>query len=263
MKVIRKILTALALIFGASAHLSADIFSDIEKEKRWAQQVIDTLFDGEPVWLQAADHEFLALEMEASEGDTGRAAIVIHGIGIHPNWDTVIRPLRVGLTEHGWHTLSIQMPILPNEAESHEYAPLLDEVADRINAAIGHLQANGHQKLVIIAHSLGATMTMRYMEDVPKPPLEALVLIGMQGGPDSVHDNAATLKTIKQLPVLDLYGSGDLPGVVDFTGRKADAASGAGNQGFQQLMVDGADHFFQGLDEILVETVSDWLTKTI
>ncbi len=252
----------LTLGIGISSSLVAETSSDADKEQRWAQQIIDTLFDGETLWLNAAGHEFLAIEMEPFDGDTGRAAIVVHGIGIHPNWDSVIRPLRVGLTDHGWHTLSIQMPVLLNDAESHEYAPLLDEVAGRINAAIEHLHNAGQQQIVIVAHSMGATMTMRYMEDVPDTPVNALVLIGMQGGPGTVHDNAASLEGVV-LPVLDLYGSEDLPGVVDFTERKANAAQSAGNGSFHQIMVDGANHFFEGLDDTLVDTVSGWLAATV
>jgi len=252
----------IVLALWASNSLFAQTLSDTGKEQRWAEQVIDTLFDGEPVWLEADGHEFLAIEMESFKGNKGRGVIVIHGIGIHPNWDSVIRPLRVGLTNHGWHTLSIQMSILPNDAESAEYLPLLDEVAGRINAAIDYLHAQGQPQIVIAAHSLGATMTMRYMGDVPNAPVSALVLIGMQGGAESVHDNAAALEHIN-LPVLDIYGSDDLPGVVNFANRKAAAANAGANANFQQIAVDGADHFFTDLDDTLVNTVSEWLTDAM
>ncbi|MYB34623.1 MAG: DUF3530 family protein [Gammaproteobacteria bacterium] len=256
MKKINGLLILIMLCMAFAVHASTQTWSDIQKEQRWAEQVIDTLFDGEPIWLKAEDHEFLGIEMQASEGNTGRAAIVIHGIGIHPNWEQVVRPLRVGLTEHGWHTLSIQMPILLNDADSFDYAPLLDEVPVRINAAIDYLKEHGQQELVIIAHSMGATMTMRYTEDVPDTPIQSLVLIGMQGGSETVYDNAEALKNI-HMPVLDLYGSEDLPGVIDFTGRKAQAA--ASNPKFQQIEVPGANHFFDGLEDELLAIVSQWL----
>ncbi len=249
----------LGTAFSATAH--AETLSDTDKENRWAEQIIDTLFDGEPIWLNARKHDFLAIEIESLDGDSGHAAIVIHGIGIHPNWDTVIRPLRVGLTEHGWHTLSIQMPILPNEAKSAEYEPLLGEVADRIAAAIDYLKNKGQEHIVIIAHSLGATMTMRYLEEVPETDILGLVLIGMQGGAGGIHDNAATLEK-HTLPILDLYGSEDLPGVVDYAERKASTAMKAGNSQYRQKMIDGADHFFTGRDETLISTVGEWLENT-
>ena len=105
-------------------------------------------------------------------------------------------------------------------------------------------------------------MTMRYMEDVPNTPVSALVLIGMQGGPGTMHDNATTLERVT-LPVLDLYGSEDLPGVVGFTERKAAAAGVAQNEKFRQAETDGADHFFTGLDDTLVDVVSQWLAETM
>ena len=134
MKMIQLML-AIVMVLGVPTTGLAQTFSDTDKEQRWAEQVLDTLFDGEPVWLQAAGHEFLGIEMESETagvaGANRRAVIVVHGIGVHPNWDQVIRPLRVGLTDYGWHTLSIQMPILLNEATGIEYAPLFDEVTGR------------------------------------------------------------------------------------------------------------------------------------
>ncbi len=247
-----------AFSMGFGPIVSAQTFSDTAKEKRWADQIIEQLFDGEPAWLSSNGHEFLAIEMEAEAGDTGRAAIVVHGIGVHPNWEQVIRPLRVGLTEHGWHTLSIQMPILANEAESPEYVPLFNEVAGRFNAAVDYLRDKGQEEIVIVAHSMGASMTMRFMQDVTDAPVKALVLIGMQGGREASHDNAGTLRQL-ELPILELYGSDDLPGVVEFAGRKASAAYTGGNKSYHQQMVEGADHFFDGHEESLVEIVSGWL----
>lgn len=259
MKSAKRVILVLFLGLCVPATLFAQTLSDTEKEGRWKEQIIDTLFDGETIWLEADGHDFLGIEMEGFDGHTGRAAIVVHGIGVHPNWEQVIRPLRVGLTEYGWHTLSIQMPILPNEAGGLEYVPLFDEVAGRFEAAIDFLQARGNQEIVIIAHSMGSSMTMRYMDDVAEPPVKALVLVGMQGGRENmVHDNVSALSRVK-LPVLELYGSDDLPGVVDFAARKANAAYTGGNKGYRQMMVDGANHFFDGLDETLVELVGQWL----
>lgn len=259
MRSVKNLLLVLLLGLGVQTMLFAQTLSDIAKEGRWKEQIIDTLFDGETVSLEADGHDFLGIEMESVDGHTGRAAIVVHGIGVHPNWEQVIRPLRVGLTEFGWHTLSIQMPILPNEATGLEYVPLFDEVTGRFEAAIDFLQSRGHREIVIVAHSMGSSMTMRYMADVGEPPVMALVLVGMQGGRENmVNDNVSALKKVK-LPVLEMYGGNDLPGVVDFAARKASAAHTGGNRAYRQIMVDGANHFFDDLDETLVETVGEWL----
>ena len=83
--------------------------SDIAKEKRWADQVVEALMDGDELWLKTddkANQEFLGIYTESTT-DSKNAVLIMHGTGIHPDWQQIIQPLRVGLTESGWHTLSI------------------------------------------------------------------------------------------------------------------------------------------------------------
>ena len=120
--------------------------SDLAKEKRWADQIVDALITGDAEWLPVGNLKVLAIytpsEIEPARG----ATIILHGIGVHPDWPDVIHPLRTRLPEAGWATLSLQMPILPNEASDIDYLPLLPEVAPRIDAAIDFLQAQGDRK---------------------------------------------------------------------------------------------------------------------
>ena len=64
--------------------------SDLDKEKRWASQIVDFLMDGDAVYLYDGRSEFLALETPAEDGSTQRAAVIMHGTGVHPNWPTVV-----------------------------------------------------------------------------------------------------------------------------------------------------------------------------
>jgi len=241
------------LLFLASFFLnSAVLGSDLAKEKRWATQIVDSLLDGEAVYLNDGKTDFLAIDTRADEPkDVG--IIVIHGIGIHPDWETVIRPLRVELAASGWNTLSLQMPVLGNEATVEDYKPLLKEVPARIDAGIRYLFKNGAKKVILIAHSLGSTMTSYYLahkkiykEAQTETPIIAYVGIGM--GPSSVP----FLSEIK-IPMLDLYGEKDLPAVLASVSKRAAAA--AHNKKYSQKMVKGADHFFEDQDEDLVKAV--------
>ncbi len=237
----------------------AGTLSDTDKEQRWAEQVIETLFDGETVWLTAAGHEFLGIEMQATGRVSNQAVILVHGIGVHPNWDQIIRPLRVGLAESGWHTLSIQMPILANDVEITAYRPLYDEVSGRFNAAVTHLQDQEVSHIIIIGHSTGASMASHYMALHPDSPVEALVLIGMNSSAVGTSiDTAPNIRAIN-VPVLDLYGSEDLPGVIDSAPRRLEAAHAGENSTYRQVRVDGANHFFDGRDQELVDEVNRWL----
>jgi pimeloyl-ACP methyl ester carboxylesterase len=246
----------LALVLLPSAQAS-----DLDKEKRWADQIVDALIDGDAVWLKADGVEFLGIHTEAT-GPVGRAALVLHGIGVHPNWPQVVYPLRTRLPEAGWSTLAIQMPILPNEAEAKDYAPLFEEVAPRIDAGIAYLREHGAEEVVIVAHSLGAAMASDYLAGHPDA-VAAYVGIGMSGGAESARmDNVRTLAKVR-VPVLDVYGENDLPAVLSTAEQRARAAQNGGNGAYSQVQMVQADHFFEGYEGALVATVTEWLNETV
>ena len=250
---IRLLLITLA-VFSFTAQAS-----DLAKEKRWADQIVDAILDGDAVWLDDGSSEFLGIYTEAGE-DNSRAVIVMHGTGIHPDWQQVVQPLRVGLTEHDWNTLSIQMPVLPNEAEYPEYAPLYDEVAPRVDAAIKYLQANGSSNIVLIGHSQGAAMTAYYLS-TSKQDVNGFVAIGMGSFADDPRMNSIKALEKINVPVLDLYGGEDLENILESSGARADSAKKAGNKNYTQVKLSGANHFFDGKEDELVESVAEWLDK--
>jgi len=149
---------SLALLVAALLLPVAATNSDTAKESRWAEQVIDGLLDGEEVWLiDDGGHVFLSILTEGDQG-SGEAVILILGIGVHPNWPDVIYPLRAGLLEQNITTLSLQMPILANDADPREYAILFAEVPGRIDTALDYLDDAGYRQVTLVAHSMGAGM---------------------------------------------------------------------------------------------------------
>ena len=232
--------------------------SDLNKEKRWADQVVESILDGEAVWLNDGNHDFLGIYTEAEE-NKGRAVIIMHGTGIHPDWQQVIQPLRVGLTEHNWDTLSIQMPILANDAEYLDYAPLYDEVAPRIDAAIKYLKDSGSKDIVLIGHSQGSSMIAYYLV-TSKQDVKGFVAIGIAAFADDARMNS--IKSLEKIhvPVLDLYGNEDLDNILASVKSRASAAKKAGNKNYTQIEITG-NHFFDGNEDAMVETVAEWLEK--
>lgn len=248
----------LFLLLGFASHFA--VASDTAKEKRWADQVVDSLMVGDAEWLPVGNSKILSLYTEYTTEKAQGAAIVLHGIGVHPNWDQIIRPLRSQLPEYGWSTLSMQMPILPNEAKSEEYAPLFDEVAPRINAAVKFLKSKNIGNIVIISHSLGSAMAAYYLKDNPDPSIQAFVAIGASGAhfKDSNKNYLTSLKTIK-IPLLDIFGSNDLPEVVEAADKKISVARKAGNKKYTQIKIEGADHFFNNKEDELIKRIRGWL----
>ena len=252
----------LSVVFFITANFfvsNLSLASDLEKEKRWADQVVEAILDGEAVWLNDGNSDFLGIYTEAEE-DKGRAVIVMHGTGIHPDSQQVIQPLRVGLTEFNWNTLSIQMPVLANNAEYPDYAPLYDEVAPRIDAAIKYLQDHGSTDIVLIGHSQGSAMTAYYLS-TSKQEVKGFVAIGMAAFADDPRMNSIKSLEKIRIPVLDLYGNEDLENILASVKSRAAAAKKAGNKNYTQIKIKG-NHFFDGHEETLVETVAEWLEKS-
>ena len=77
------------------------------------------------------------------------------------------------------------------------------------------------------------------------------------GAKHAVMDSLQTLKSVKS-PILDLFGSDDLPEVLAHKQTKPQAAGG---KHFDQIEVEGANHFFDGHNEALVNAVSNWVDK--
>ena len=249
----------LRLFLIALLSLSINSFaSDLAKEKRWADQVVDAIMDGEAVWINDGKSDFLGIYTEAEESK-GRAVIVMHGTGVHPDWQQVIQPLRVGLVEQNWNTLSIQMPILGNDAEHLEYAKLYDEIAPRIDAAIQFLKKNGSNKIALIAHSQGSLMSTYYLAQ-KKRDVMGFVAIGMSSYEEDSRMNSVQLMKKIKLPMLDVYGTNDLENVRNNIDSRAAAAKAAGNKNFRQIELTG-NHFFDEQEETLVKTVANWLQQ--
>jgi pimeloyl-ACP methyl ester carboxylesterase len=248
------------ILLAAPCH---GLASDLAKEKRWAEQVVDAIFDGEPVTLKDGELDFLAIYTPSAISNSTDAVILLHGLGVHPDWDQVIRPLRTGLPEHGWSTLSLQMPILANGIGYEEYAPLFIEVPGRIESGIKYLKKQGAKRIVIISHSLGASMAAYYLANNQPEIIAGFVAIGM-GGASSYPEmnNIQSLKLIR-VPVFDLFGENDLAGVLASAKDKKLAVESrkypAVNNTSSQKMMGGTDHFFNGQNEALINEVSSWL----
>lgn len=233
--------------------------SDLAREKRLAEQIVDAVFDGEPIMLDAEGHSFLGISMQSSTGDSKKAALILHGRGYHPDWEQVVRPLRVGLTQHGWNTLSIQMPVLGKEAKYYDYIPVFPESFPRIEAGIQYLRSQGNETIVLIAHSCGVHMAMQWVRERDATGIDGFIGIGM-GATDYQQPMPEPFPLEKiTVPVLDIYGAMDYPAVQNGAPGRLAAIHKAGNPHSQQIIMEEADHYMHDQDEVLVETVARWL----
>jgi pimeloyl-ACP methyl ester carboxylesterase len=234
----------------ALASLHAFAQADYAREQRWAAEITPAILVGDPVQLALPEgRKFLGIYAANSKAQAG--VVVVHGLGVHPDWG-LINPLRSQLSEQGYATLSVQMPVLAAELRGDRYPPLFPEAAARIAVAIKFLQDKGHKKIAIVAHSFGARMANELLNQPDAPAIAAWVSIGIIGE----YTKPETFKA----PVLDLYGENDFPEVLALAAKRAAAIRNI--RGSAQVSVAGADHFFTGMDQELVRNVKLFLDRS-
>jgi predicted alpha/beta-hydrolase family hydrolase len=241
----RVLLTLLLALASAPAFAQADYV----REQRWADEITPSILVGDPVQLATPDgRKFLGIYAPNSKAQAG--VVLVHGLGMHPDWGPV-HLLRSQLSEQGYATLSVQMPVLAAGIPGEQYSPLFPEAAARIAAAVQYLRNKGHGKIAIISHSYGARMTNVLLNQPDAPAINAWVAIGIMGE----YTHPATFKA----PVLDLYGEKDFPAVLELAAKRAAAIKAV--RGSAQISVAGADHFFTGMDNELLRNVKPFLDR--
>ncbi len=232
---------------------------DREREKNWSDQDQEMLIAGDPVWLEADRHRFLGLYNKPEKPKTPKQAVILlHGRGVHSRWG-FLENLWLDLADRGFYTLSLQLPVLGPEARLAEYAETFPEAFKRIGAGLIFLKQQGIDTVLLLGHSSGAMTAIAYTAGHPKA-IRGVVAIGLSTEPAGgrLMQPVLLLEQLK-LPILDIYGSEDLPVVLDFVPARADAARKADNRQYVQREVKQANHFFTGRYPQLKTNIIKWL----
>ena len=261
MKYVYQLISVIALFFAFMVSVNADKV-DRDWENRVSERLAEKVDGSEVLWLNSGSDEFLALYTPQTNEVAHGAAIILHAMGGHAEWPRTVSPLRTQLPLHGWTTLSVQMPVIAPENQLEDYGATLQQAADRIEAAVKALRERKFLNIVVVAHSFGAATTLAYLEKQQKQKVVALVAIGL-------HDYAFVkppldiLKLIEKskIPVLDIYGSRDFKKVIDQAPDRRLAAKKGNNRQYAQYEIEGADHYFNKSEEVLIKRIRGWLDK--
>ncbi|CAC9600870.1 hypothetical protein [uncultured Gammaproteobacteria bacterium] len=239
-----------------------DAKPDFEREDRMIGEIEDAVMDGDVEYLPLADNkEMFSIYMEAESNEPKGGVIIMHSRGYHANWDSVIKPIRVGMVAKGWHSLSVQMPVLDKKATYYDYVPIFPYAHERIEAAINFYKKLGVDNIVLIAHGCGAHMAMSYFDKVGDDKINAFVGIGM-GATDYKQKVVKRMPLDSMLkPVLDIYGEKDFPGVRRSAKDRQWLMNVANNKKSKQKIINKADHYYKekGTSDALVTTIDTWL----
>ena len=235
---------------------------DYDRETRMIGEIEEAVMDGDVEYLPLEnDKEVFSIYMEPDTDVPKGGVIILHSRGYHANWASVIKPLRVGMADKGWHSLSVQMPVLDKNATYYDYVPIFPYAHERIQAAIEFYKQRGVDNIILISHGCGAHMSMSYFDKYGDDEINAYVGIGM-GATDYKQ------KVIKRFPldimlkpVLDVYGENDFSGVVRLSESRKALMDISGNKQNTQKVIKGGDHYYKenGSAEVLTNTIDTWL----
>ena len=239
---------------------------DMAREDRWAAQVAPQVVVGDVVWLSTKLRPRVLAIFTQPPGVARGAVVIVHGLGVNPDWD-LIGVLRTALADHGFATLSVQMPVLAADAPAADYVDLYPEAGARLSAALDWLHRRGYAKIAVVSHSLGAAMTDAWLaHGVGGASAGASAGTGtgagaVAGGPRIVAwvpvGMAVPFSTRPGMPVLDVVAGDDLPAVL--ASERERARELAGDRCSRGVTVPGVNHFYAGAEARLVDVIVPFL----
>ena len=209
---------------------------------------------GEVVDLQVGERPIRALHREPQIPQVRGAVLMLHPPGGSADGTVITRPLRLGLSDGGWETLTVQLPKRFPSESAQQWLNRHALLADTIASASAWLSARGQPKPVIIGIGASGSAALAFAASASPDALQALVLISTPVAAGSVALQQLSELT---LPVLSVVAERDRRAVLD--GAALTRAATIDNNAFEQRVILGADDRYAGTDAAVVAAIRAWL----
>lgn len=241
---------------------------------------------GEGIWLQAEGSNFFAIYTADQSNRPQGGVVLLPDINTHPDWPSVIHPLRRTLPEHGWATLVIELPAAD---DIHALSRNQKQTQARILAAIEHFKSNGISNITLIGHGGGALAATHFLAITPEHPIRGLVAVSLGQYDELTTEWRAILLLEKiSVPMLDIFAERDLLAVTKSASLRALAAKKSSARAsrdkqldpfkhagmattpsaqikgyvvYRQVRIAGTDHSFSSSSTALVKRILGWLNR--
>jgi len=188
--------------------------------------------------------------------DSKIGVILAHGQGQDPD-SKVVGPLRKAINkELGFHTLSLQMPVVPGKRgpESfRSYESTFPDAYQRIQAAIEFLKKEiWVERMYLMGYSMGGRMTSAFLANHPDSGIAGYIGVGLLAGGEVPMNTNLNLRNMK-IPVLDVYAEDDRDA------KFAENRKAFVSERFKQVPIPGAKHDYSGYEDQVNAAVITWL----
>jgi len=196
---------------------------------------------------------------EYLEGKNSKVGVILaHGQGLDPD-SQVVGPLRRAINkELGFHTLSLQMPVIPGKRSPdkfQEYASTFPDAYQRIQAAIDFLKKEkGVERVYLMGYSMGGRMTSAFLANHPDSGIAGYIGVGLLAGGEEPLNTNLNLRAVK-IPVLDVYAENDRDA------KFAENRKSLVSERFKQVSIPGAKHDYGGYEDQVIAAVIAWMKE--
>lgn len=248
----RKPLAVLVTIWLAL--FGSDLLADLASEQRLTRELLDREdLVGEAVMLGEAGTPPVALAIDGRLPERRGGAILLHDSHANADATDVIHPLRTGLADAGWDTLSVQLPV----AYPGSGLPDAAAVTERLALAQRWLADRDMEDIVVIAQGDSVGPAIARLAADASPTVRALVLVSSPTA-DDYGDGFRRLR----VPLLDVVAEFDTPSVSAARITRTAWARESG-QTYRALAIPAATPGFRATTGLLVARVRAWLAGTV
>ena len=190
--------------------------------------------------------------------DSKIALILAHGQGLDPD-SQVVGLLRKAINkELGFHTLSLQMPVVPGKRSKETflaYESTFPDAYKRIQAAIDFLKKEkGVERVYLMGYSMGGRMTSAFLANHPDSGISGYIGVGLWAGFEEPLNTNLNLRKVN-IPVLDVYAGTDKDATF------AEERKAFLSERFKQVSIPGAKHDYRGYENQVNEAIITWMKE--
>ena len=215
---------------------------------------------GEVVTLTAGDGDVIGVHRVHQRGAGRGAVILLHGPWGHPDDPGVMRPLRLGLADAGWTTLSLLLPRAYRNAPSSAWLSEGEAVQARIAAAAAWLKQQGQLNQVIVAQGLAAVPALDFLASGEASDVRALVMLS-----PLLAQGSSALNALGEIdiPVLDIIAERDRAAVRANLPLRRRIAAENPTPAWTAREVPAVPHDYRGAGDALLASVRAWLAANV
>ena len=245
------IIALIGLVPIPASQALAELYLSDQAETRLIRRIQQQLDSGKLETLGNKPHYALVQSPIDNNAQSKGGVIIVHELGEHADWRTLIHPLRSRLPEYGWNTVSIQLPVVERMPTAAELPQLLPHYVTRLQAAIAYLKQKQVNNIIVLAHGFSSRVVARAINnDAIKSQVKALVAVDSR----PLAGKQLELLSALELPLLHIQP----PGV------KAPAATVktlALNKAYRRLDISLGNYGDHNSMQLLLKRTRSWLRR--